>query len=117
MMKPQAKSENIDKACQKIAEVIQTFPELRFQIFGARNLAVTSIKNTERLKNSRANDDANVITARQEYTCDHRQNKDRYRPRVGMKRKLEQKTCYPPRNRPIQKSRNETVLRFAHQVI
>jgi len=63
VMKPKPKRENVDKTSKKIAEAIQTFPEPRFQIFGARNFTIATIKNTERLKNGRANDNANVITA------------------------------------------------------
>src|SRR6266481_10125487 len=113
-LKPPPKRENVDKTCKKIAEVIQTFPKLRFQIFGARNFAVATIKNTERLKNSGADDNADVIAAYQKYAGDQRQDKDRYRPPVGMNRKLEQETRYAARNRPIQKPRNETVLGLAH---
>jgi len=69
-MKPQSKSENVEKTCQKIAELIQTFPEFRFQVLGARNFAVATIKNTERLKNSRADDDAYVIPAHKKQTGD-----------------------------------------------
>ena len=58
MMKPQPKRQNVKQACQKIAKVVQTLPEFRFQVLGARNLAVAAIQDTERLKNSRANDDA-----------------------------------------------------------
>jgi len=69
-IKPQSQSENVEKTCQKIAEVIQTFPEFRFQILGARNFAVAAVKNTERLKNTRADDDAHVIPAHKEHTGD-----------------------------------------------
>ncbi len=69
-MKAQSQSENIKKACQKIAEVIQTFPEFRFQILGARNFAVAAVKSTERLKNGRADDDAYVIAAHEKHTGD-----------------------------------------------
>src|SRR6266704_71681 len=109
-MKPKPKRENVKKACKKIAEVIQTFPELRFQIFGARNFAVATINNTECLKNSGADDNADVIAAYQKYAGDQRQSEDGYRPRVGMNRKFKQQMRYPARNRPIQKPRNETVL-------
>jgi len=67
-MKAQSQSENIKKACQKIAEVIQTFSEFRFQILRARNFAVATIKNAERLKDCRADDNAEVIAAHQKYT-------------------------------------------------
>src|SRR4029077_21238501 len=70
MMAPQPKCKNVDKTCKKIAEVIQTFSELRFQVFGARNFAIAPIKNTERLENSRTNDDAGVIAAHEECACD-----------------------------------------------
>jgi hypothetical protein len=69
-MKPQSKSENVEKTCQKIAEVIQTFAEFRFQILGARNFPVAAVKNTERLKNGRADDDAYVIPAHKKHTGD-----------------------------------------------
>jgi hypothetical protein len=102
-MKPKPESENVEKACDKIAKVIESFPELCFQVFGARDFAVATIKNTERLKNSRADDDAHVIAAYQEYTGDERQNKDRYCPRVGMDGKFEQNARYPTGNRSVQK--------------
>ena len=69
-MQPQPKSENVEKACQKIAKVIQTFPEFRFQILGAGNFTVATIKNTERLKNGRADDDAEIIASHEKYTGD-----------------------------------------------
>jgi len=47
--------------------LIQTFPEFRFQIPGARNFAVATVKNTERLKNGGADDDAEVIAAHKKY--------------------------------------------------
>src|SRR5205085_12635208 len=98
-MKPQSKSENVEKTCQKIADVIQTFPEFRFQILGARNFAVATVKDTEHLKNGSADHDADVITAYQEYTGDYRQNNDRYRTGDGMDRKLEKENRYAARNR------------------
>jgi len=49
--------------------VIQTFSEFRFQILRARNFAVATIKNAERLKNGRADDNAEVIAAHQKYTA------------------------------------------------
>src|SRR5205823_14191261 len=62
-MKPQPECENVEETCHKIAKVIQTFPELRFQVPGARNFAIATIKDTEGLKNSRADDDADIIAA------------------------------------------------------
>jgi len=69
-MKPESKSENVEKTCQKIAQVIQTFAGFRFQILRARNFAVAAVKNTERLKNGRADHDADVIAAHEKYTGD-----------------------------------------------
>src|SRR5206468_5098979 len=101
--KPQPESENIEKTRHEIAEVIQSFPELRFQVLGTSDFAIATIKNTKYLKNGRADDDAHVIAAYQEYTGDERQNTDRYCPRAGMDGKLEQNARYPTGNRPIQK--------------
>jgi hypothetical protein len=67
-MKPQSKSENVEKTCKKIAQVIQTFPGFRFQILRARNFAVAAVKNTERLKNGRADHNAYVISAHKKHT-------------------------------------------------
>jgi len=69
--------------------LIQTLPEFRFQILGARNFAVATIKNTKRLKNGSADDDADVIAAHEKYAGNYRQNKDRYRPGAGLDWKLE----------------------------
>jgi len=69
-MKPQSKSKNVEKTCHKIAEVIQTFPEFRFQILGARNFAVAAVKNAECLKNGRADENAHVIPAHKKHTGD-----------------------------------------------
>jgi hypothetical protein len=69
-MKPQSKSENVEKTCQKIAEIIQTLPEFRFQVLGARNFAVATVEDTERLKNGRPDDDAYVIPAHKKQTGD-----------------------------------------------
>jgi len=69
-VKPQPKSENVEKACEKIAEVIQKFPEFRFQILVARNFTVAAVKSTERLKNGRADDDAYIIAAHEKHTGD-----------------------------------------------
>ena len=67
MMKSKPKREHVDETCKEIAKVIQTFPKFRFQIFGASNFAIATIKDTERLKNRRAKDNANVIAAAKEY--------------------------------------------------
>jgi hypothetical protein len=62
-VKPHPESENVQEACCKIAKVIQPFPELRFQIFGAGDFTIAAIKDTEHLKNGRGDNEANVIAA------------------------------------------------------
>ena len=103
MMEPPPKRQNVEQACQEIAKVVHTLPESRFQAFGAGNFIVATIQDTERLKDSRANNDAKVIAAHQEHACDQRQHKNRYRPRIGMNWELEKNTRETARNRPIQK--------------
>jgi hypothetical protein len=114
MIDSPSKRQDVDKASKKIAKVVQTFAEFRFQIFGARNLAVASIENTEHLKYRCSQEDTKIIAALKKYAGDERQNENGHCERGGMNRKLNEQTCYAARNRPIQKSRNETILWFTH---
>src|SRR5262245_29721760 len=116
MIEPASKCQNINKAAKEIANIVQTLAEFRFQILGACYLAVTPIEDTEYLKYRRAKKNAEVITPHKKYTGDQRQNKNGHRERARMNRELHEHTCYTARNRPIQKSRNKTVLWLTHRV-
>jgi hypothetical protein len=113
-MKPAPKRQYIDKAPKEITNVVQTFSEFRFQIFGARNFAVASIENTEYLKYRCPHQNAEIIAALKKHAGDERQNKNGRRERARMNRELDEQTCYAARNRPIQKSRNKTILWLTH---
>src|ERR1700758_4534214 len=116
-MKSAPKRQDVDKAAKEIAKVVQTLTEFRFQIFGARNLAVASIENTEHLKYRRSQEDAEIIAALKKYGGDERQNKNEPRERGGMNGELHEQTCYAARNRPIQKSRNKPILWLTHWLV
>src|SRR5262245_14844812 len=116
MIETAAKSQNKDEAPKEIAKVVQTFSEFGFQIFGTRNFPVASIEDAKCLKYRRSDQDADIIAAFKKYGCDERQNKNRRRERAGMNRELHEHTRYAARNRPIQKSRNKTVLWLTHRV-
>jgi hypothetical protein len=104
MIEAAPKRQDEDEAAKEIANVVQTFAEFRFQIPGARNLAVTPIENTEQLKYRRAKENAEIIAPHEQYTGKDRQNKNGRRERAGMNRELHEQMCDAARNRPIQKS-------------
>ena len=62
-MKPEPKSNDKNKARYEITEIVQKFAEFWFQVFRARDLAVTTIKDAVGLEDGRADHDAAVITA------------------------------------------------------
>src|SRR5437762_86606 len=102
---------------EKGAKAVQTLAELRLQVFRTRDLAVASVEDTIKLKNYRADDDAEVVAAHQKKASAKRQNKKRYRACVGMNGKLEQKTGYESGNGTVQKPCNNSVLQFAHVAV
>src|SRR5262249_53462088 len=110
------KRQNENEAAKEIAKVVQTFAEFRFQVFGARNLAVAPIENTEQLKYRRAQENAEIIAPHKKHTGKDRQNKNGRRERTRMNRELQEQTCYAARNQPIQKSRNKTILWLTHEL-
>ena len=61
MMKSAPERQDIDKAPKEIANIVQTFTELRFQIPGTRNFAIASIEDAEHLKYRRAQENAEII--------------------------------------------------------
>src|SRR5262249_27095681 len=114
MIEAAPKRQNENEAAKEIAKVVQTFAEFRFQVFGARNLSVAPIENTEQLKYRRAQENAEIIAPHKKHTGKDRQNKNGRRERTRMNRELHEQTCYAARNRPIQKSRNKTILWLTH---
>ena len=114
MMKSPPKRQDINKTPKEIANIVQTLAEFRLQIPGTSNLAVASIKNAEHLKYRRAQKNAEIIALRKKYTGDNRQNKDGRREHARTNRELHEQTCHSARNRPVQKSRNKTILWFTH---
>ena len=102
---------------QQISEIVAPVIELtatrRFEILGARNLAVAAIENAIELEREQPGNHAHVIAVCQKDRADQRQRENRESPCARRHRGFQEHATNRPGDRAIKKTRNQTILRLS----
>src|ERR1043166_5501234 len=113
LVQAKSQSEREQNVSENIAEHIEAAAPLRFKIFGARDLTVAAIENTENLEQCRPGDETKVIAAQQQSAPGDRQREYRQCPCAGGEVRLQQHTADRARDGPVQIFRDESILWLA----
>ena len=106
-------SNHEQEVADDVAERVQPPATLRYEILRTRDLTVAAIENAVDLKERGAANETNTIAAQKKQKGHDQQREDRYRPGIRRDWKFQQRARDGLGNRPVQKSRDEPVLRFA----
>src|SRR5947207_7308888 len=109
----QADTNHQKQVAEGVAKCVQLSADFGGEILGPRDLPVASVENAVELKNCATGHKSEIIAAHQKKKRDNQQWKDRHRPRVRRDGKAKQSARDQTRDRPIQKTGDESVLRFA----